>query len=114
MRVMHCGLWQKATTVYTLFSPPSFDELRRQVVMVLECPYCQKITLSWYGITHQGQTTPVQKISQSEFDSCWRHRIVQDQVPDVNCERQRLFVSQYSRSVARSADKASHYLRQLK
>ena len=110
MRMMHCGMWQNATSVFSIRPEKTFSEFRMQVVMMLECPSCHKVAYGWYGIRHDEKMTPFVRIHPREYEQEWQARIDKNQLSDALSGRHRLFVSEYSRKVAQSADRIRYYL----
>ena len=110
MRMMHCNSWQNATSVFSVRPEKHFSELRAQIVMMLECVNCHKISYGWYGIQHNEKMTPLIRIHPREYEQEWQARIDRNQLSDALSGRQRLFVSEYSRKIAQSADRIYYYL----
>ena len=105
----HCGFERKAKESYTIEA--SGDEAKHYaeiIIYVLHCGECKQDFMRWVGVDKKGRLCAMHRVRQCDMGK-WRLKIRTARIVRA-IQNPR---SEWCKKVARPADQALHYLKQL-
>lgn len=106
---MHCGFERKASESYTLAVSAEWSHIyTEQTLYVLHCRACGRDFYRWMGTGDKG-CGPIHHLTAKQFHNDWAPRLKTEKI--LRCIQNPR--SEWCKKVARPADQALHYLKQL-